>query len=85
MGVHLVVDSCRYAHAVRCCVNVRRVSWTFAEKNNDIDSSLKTFFGALIVPRFAGAGQAIPVSGYAQVSVSGLSKVQITIESAARL
>jgi hypothetical protein len=44
--------------------------------NNDIDSPLKTFAGTLGIPPVAKAGEPIPVTGYAQVGVSGLSKVQ---------
>lgn len=54
---------------------------TYAEQNNDVDSPLKTFAASLSVPREVKSGQTIPVSGYAQVGVTGLSKVQVSIES----
>jgi hypothetical protein len=53
---------------------------TYAEQNNDVDSPLKTFAASLSVPREVKPGQSIPVSGYAQVGVTGLSKVQVSIE-----
>src|SRR6185436_6967618 len=49
--------------------------------NNDVDSSLKTFAATISVPRTVKPGQPIPVTGYAQVGVSGLSKVQVWIQS----
>lgn len=53
---------------------------TYAEQNNDVDSPLKTFAASLSVPREVKAGEPIPVSGYAQVGVAGLAKVQVSIE-----
>jgi DMSO/TMAO reductase YedYZ molybdopterin-dependent catalytic subunit len=52
---------------------------TYAEQGNDVDSPLKTFAATLAVPDEVKAGEPIPLSGYAQVGVSGLSKVQIWI------
>lgn len=54
---------------------------TYAEGNNDVDSPLKTFAATLSVPRETRAGQSIPVTGYAQVGISGLSKVQVWMHS----
>lgn len=53
---------------------------TYAEQNNDVDSPLKTFAASLSVPREVKVGQEIPVTGYAQVGVTGLSNVQVSIE-----
>ena len=53
---------------------------TYAEQNNDVDSPLKTFAATLEVPREVPAGQPIAVSGYAQVGISGLAKVQVVLE-----
>ena len=64
--------------------NLYHANDTYAEGNNDVDSSLKTFSATLSVPRQVKPGQAIPVTGYAQVGVSGLSEVQVCIESNAR-
>jgi DMSO/TMAO reductase YedYZ molybdopterin-dependent catalytic subunit len=63
--------------------NLGHANDTYAEQNNDVDSPLKTFAAALSVPREARAGEPIAVSGYAQVGISGLSKVQASIESSA--
>jgi DMSO/TMAO reductase YedYZ molybdopterin-dependent catalytic subunit len=54
---------------------------TYAEGNNDVDSPLKTFAATLSVPQ-GKAGQPIPVTGYAQVGVSGLAKVQVWVPPA---
>jgi len=63
--------------------NLYHANDTYAEGNNDVDSWLKTFAATLSVPPKVKPGQAIPVTGYAQVGISGLSKVQIWIESSA--
>jgi DMSO/TMAO reductase YedYZ molybdopterin-dependent catalytic subunit len=52
---------------------------TYADGNNDIDSPLKTFAATLLVPREVKAGAAFAVTGYAQVGISGLSKVQVWV------
>lgn len=54
---------------------------TYAEQGNDIDSPLKTFAATLSFPAEVKAGESIPVTGYAQVGISGLSKVQVWISS----
>jgi hypothetical protein len=64
---HLVLTNLPYAND------------TYAEQGNDVDSPLKTFAATLCVPRTIAAGQALPLSGYAQVGLGGLSKVQIWI------
>jgi Oxidoreductase molybdopterin binding domain len=61
--------------------NLAHANDTYAEQNNDVDSPLKTFAASLSVPKTVKAGEAIPVSGYAQVGISGLSKVQVSMES----
>ena len=61
--------------------NLAHANDTYADANNDVDSPLKSFAATLSVPREVKAGQAIPVTGYAQVGISGLSKVQVVIES----
>ncbi len=53
---------------------------TYAEQANDVDSPLKTFAATLAVPREVAAGEPIPLSGYAQVGIGGLSKVQAWIQ-----
>lgn len=63
--------------------NLAHSNDTYAEHNNDVDSPLKTFSATLSIPREVRAGEQIPVTGYAQVGISGLSKVQVLIESKA--
>ena len=55
---------------------------TYAEQNNDVDSPLKTFAATLSIPEAVKANQPIPITGYAQVGVSGLSKVQVWVQPA---
>jgi len=59
--------------------NIAHSNDTYAEKNNDIDSPLKTFAAVLSCPTKAESGNSIPVSGYVQVGVSGLTKVQVSL------
>ncbi len=63
--------------------NLATANDTYAEQNNDVDSPLKTFAATIAVPTEVQAGEPIPVSGYAQVGISGLSKVQVWVESQA--
>ncbi|MFM7131491.1 MAG: molybdopterin-dependent oxidoreductase [bacterium] len=64
--------------------NLPHANDTYANQNNDIDSPLKTFAASLQVPVEMKSGEMIPVSGYAQVGVSGLKKVQVAIDPADR-
>ncbi|HJZ93241.1 MAG TPA: molybdopterin-dependent oxidoreductase [Gemmataceae bacterium] len=57
---------------------------TYLDGNNDIDSPLKTFAATLQVPTDVKPDQPIPVTGYAQVGVSGLSKVQVWVSPAGK-
>lgn len=52
---------------------------TYLDGNNDVDSPLKTWAATLSVPKEVAVHQPIPVTGYAQVGISGLSKVQVWI------
>jgi DMSO/TMAO reductase YedYZ molybdopterin-dependent catalytic subunit len=61
--------------------NLYHANDTYAEGNNDVDSSLKTFAATISVPHEVKPGEPIPVTGYAQVGISGLSKVQVWIQS----
>ena len=54
---------------------------TYAEKNNDIDSPLKTFCETLYYPTSLKPGEVIPITGYAQAGISGLKKVQVWIHN----
>ena len=53
---------------------------TYAEQGNDVESPMKTFAATIDVPATVKAGEQIPITGYAQVGISGLSKVQAWIE-----
>jgi DMSO/TMAO reductase YedYZ molybdopterin-dependent catalytic subunit len=59
--------------------NLPHANDTYAGGNNDVDSPLKSFAATLSLPREIAAGQPIPVTGYAQVGISGVSKVQVSI------
>lgn len=61
--------------------NLPAANDTYAEQNNDVDSPLKTFAATLSFPTNIKTGDEILASGYAQVGVAGLSKVQVWIES----
>src|SRR5207249_7214892 len=61
--------------------NLYHANDTYAEGTNDVDSTLKTFAATLSVPRQVKPGEPIPVTGYAQLGLSGLSKVQVWIHS----
>jgi DMSO/TMAO reductase YedYZ molybdopterin-dependent catalytic subunit len=54
---------------------------TYAEQDNDVDSGMKTFAGILTFPQRAKANELLAVTGYAQVGVSGLTKVQTWVTS----
>jgi DMSO/TMAO reductase YedYZ molybdopterin-dependent catalytic subunit len=62
--------------------NLAGANDTYIGGNNDVDSPLKTFAATLSVPRPARANTALPLTGYAQVGISGLSRVQVWIAPA---
>ncbi len=64
--------------------NLASANDTYSNGNNDIDSPLKTFAATLTVPGQAEADKPIPVTGYAQVGISGLSKVQVWVSPAGK-
>ena len=57
--------------------NLASANDTYIGGNNDVDSPLKTFAATLDVPTGVKPMAPIPVTGYAQVGVSGLAKVQV--------
>jgi len=57
--------------------NLSHANDTYALKNNDVDSPLKSFAATLNAPLKARANEPIPLTGYAQVGVSGVSRVQV--------
>lgn len=56
--------------------NIPNANDTYADGNNDIDSAMKTFARSMLKPETIRAGAPIPVTGYAQVGISGLKRVQ---------
>lgn len=62
--------------------NLAHANDTYASGNNDLDSPLKSFSAMLSYPQEAKAGQPLPITGYAQVGMSGLTKVQVWISPA---
>ncbi|HEX3149233.1 MAG TPA: molybdopterin-dependent oxidoreductase [Gemmataceae bacterium] len=62
--------------------NLAHANDTYAEQNNDVDSPLKTFAATLSVPTDVKANAAFTVTGYAQVGVAGMSKVQVWVQPA---
>ncbi len=56
--------------------NLAHANDTYASGNNDVDSPLKSFAATLVVPVAPEAGKATVVTGYAQVGISGLKRVQ---------
>jgi DMSO/TMAO reductase YedYZ molybdopterin-dependent catalytic subunit len=61
--------------------NLFHANDTYAEQGNDIDSPMKTFAATIAAPRTVKAGEPFPLTGYAQVGVGGISKVQVSAEA----
>jgi hypothetical protein len=61
--------------------NMPAANDTYGEKNNDLDSPLKTFCATITAPKTAIADKAIPLTGWAQVGISGLKKVQVWVRN----
>jgi DMSO/TMAO reductase YedYZ molybdopterin-dependent catalytic subunit len=59
--------------------NLFHANDTYADGNNDVDSALKSFAAVLSLPEKVSPGQPFAVTGYAQVGISGVSKVQVSI------
>jgi DMSO/TMAO reductase YedYZ molybdopterin-dependent catalytic subunit len=84
--VRMVVPECYGFKSIKWLThvfltNLYHANDTYADGNNDVDSTLKTFAATISVPRQVKSGEPIPVTGYAQVGTGGLSKVQVWIES----
>ena len=60
--------------------NSFRSSDTYAEWNNDTESHTKTYARFIHVPSPVPAGQPIPITGVAQVGMSGLTHVQVWLQ-----
>lgn len=61
--------------------NIEHANDTYANGNNDLDSPLKSFSATLNSPQEVKVNQPFAITGYAQVGISGVAKVQVAIES----
>lgn len=59
--------------------NLHHANDTYANGNNDLDSWMKTFARSMLRPDKIKAGEPIPITGYAQVGISGLAQVQTSV------
>lgn len=59
--------------------NLPHANDTYMDGNNDVDSPLKTFAATINPPTMVAANQPFPITGYAQVGVAGLTKVQVWV------
>lgn len=64
--------------------NLASANDTYINGNNDIDSPMKTFAATLSVPGKVKANTPIPVTGYAQSGIAGLSRVQVWVSPAGK-
>ncbi len=64
--------------------NLYHANDTYGTQNNDVDSPMKTFAATLHVPDSVKANAPLPVTGYAQSGISGLSKVQVWVSAAGK-
>lgn len=64
--------------------NLPHANDTYGAQNNDVDSPLKTFAATLHVPNNTKANAPLPVTGYAQSGISGLTKVQVWVSLTAK-
>jgi DMSO/TMAO reductase YedYZ molybdopterin-dependent catalytic subunit len=64
--------------------NLYHANDTYGTQNNDVESPLKTFAATLSVPGTVKPNTPIPATGYAQVGISGLSKVQVWVSPAGK-
>jgi len=54
---------------------------TYGTQNNDVDSPLKTFCATLSIPPVVKPNEPIPVTGWGQVGIAGLKKVQFWVHN----
>ena len=62
--------------------NNHQANDTYADKNNDIDSPMKSCARFIYTPKRVEPGKPIPITGVAQAGLSGISKVQFWLQSA---
>ncbi len=60
--------------------NLPHANDTYADDGNDVDSPLKSFAATLNAPVSAKASEPIALTGYAQVGIGGVSKVQYFLQ-----
>jgi DMSO/TMAO reductase YedYZ molybdopterin-dependent catalytic subunit len=60
--------------------NAFKANDTYAEWNNDTESHSKTFARFIHVPTEVRTGEPVPITGVAQVGMSGLSRVQVWLQ-----
>ncbi len=63
--------------------NLPHANDTYAEGNNDLESPLKSFAATIDPPHEIPSERPIPITGYAQIGISGVSKVQVWITPSA--
>ncbi|MDE0864735.1 MAG: molybdopterin-dependent oxidoreductase [Rubripirellula sp.] len=61
--------------------NIAHANDTYAEQNNDVDSPIKTFCSFFPAGTSCRANAPIPLTGWAQIGLAGLSKVQIWVQN----
>jgi len=64
--------------------NLAHANDTYGEKNNDVDSPLKTFCALFPTERNVESGVPLPLTGWAQVGMSGLGKVQVWVHDTSK-
>ncbi len=79
--VRMVVPECYGFKSIKwlqrvVLTNAPYANDTYANGNNDVDSWMKTFARFVSTPAKVASGQPIPITGMAQVGISGLQKVQ---------
>ncbi|MEP6757324.1 MAG: molybdopterin-dependent oxidoreductase [Chthonomonadales bacterium] len=52
---------------------------TYADENNDVDSWMKTYARFVQTPETIKSGAPLPISGIAQVGISGITRVQVSV------
>jgi len=80
---HYGFKSVKWLHKITLS-NLASANDTYINGNNDVDSPLKTFAATLDIPKEIKANEPIPITGYAQSGVAGLSKVQVWVNPAGK-
>lgn len=61
--------------------NLEHANDTYGEKNNDVDSPLKSFSAVLSAPKEVKPDTPFAITGYAQVGIASVKKVQLAIHN----